>query len=195
MLQPLSTVDWAERDLTSIGSPGNERLIEAIDQRLAAGDGSAGLTQVLAQMGVKYVVVRNDLIRSSLFGAWPSRIRDALASSPGITEVARFGAPVGNPAPGDAASSFDPPYPPVQIYQVRGAAPAASTVPASRRAAGVRGAGGDSHAGRRGPAEQPPGAAQRRLAQPAGGRVGGHRHAAPPGGQLRRGAHVSTRRR
>ncbi len=131
VLEPLSTVDWAERDLTSIGSPGNERLIEAIDQRLAAGDGSAGLTQVLAQMGVKYVVVRNDLIRSSLFGAWPSRIRDALASSPGITEVARFGAPVGNPAPGDAASSFDPPFPPVQIYQVRGAAPAASTVPAS----------------------------------------------------------------
>ena len=131
VLEPLSTVDWAERDLTSIGSPGNERLIEAIDQRLAAGDGSAGLTQVLAQMGVKYVVVRNDLIRSSLSGAWPSRIRDALASSPGISEVARFGAPVGNPGPGDAVSSFDPPFPPVQIYQVRGAAPAASVVPAS----------------------------------------------------------------
>ena len=131
VLEPLSTVDWAERDLTSIGSPGNERLIEAIDQRLAAGDGSAGLTQVLAQMGVKYVVVRNDLIRSSLFGAWPSRIRDALASSPGITEVAKFGAPVGNSGPGDAVSSVDPPFPPVQIYQVRGTAPAASVVPAS----------------------------------------------------------------
>ena len=131
VLEPLSTVDWAERDLTSIGSPGNERLIEAIDQRLAAGDGSAGLTQVLAQLGVKYVVVRNDLIRSSLFGAWPSRIRDALASSPGITEVAKFGAPAGNSGPGDAVSSVNPPFPPVQIYQVRGTAPAASVVPAS----------------------------------------------------------------
>jgi arabinofuranan 3-O-arabinosyltransferase len=131
VLEPLSTVNWAERDLTSIGSPGNERLIEAIDQQLAAGDGSAGLTQVLAQMGVKYLVVRNDLIRSSLFGAWPSRIRDALASSPGISEVAKFGAPEGNTGPGDAVSSFDPPFPPVQIYQVRGAAPAASVVPAA----------------------------------------------------------------
>ncbi len=132
VLEPLSTVDWAERDLTSIGSAASERLIEVIDQRLAAGDGSAGLTQVLAQMGVKYVVVRNDLIRSSLFGAWPSRIRDALASSPGISEVARFGPPAGaDSGPGDAVSSFDPPFPPVQIYQVRGAAPAASVVPAS----------------------------------------------------------------
>jgi arabinofuranan 3-O-arabinosyltransferase len=132
VLEPLSTVDWAERDLTSIGSPGNERLIEAIDQRLAAGDGSAGLTQVLAQMGVKYLVVRNDLIRSSLSGAWPSRIRDALASSPGISEVAKFGAPAGGDSgPGDAVSSFDPPFPPVQIYQVRGVVPAASVVPAS----------------------------------------------------------------
>ena len=131
VLQPLSTVDWAERDLTAIGSPGNERLIEAIDQRLAAGDGSAGLTQVLAQLGVRYLVVRNDLIRSSLFGAWPARIHDALADSPGITPVARFGAAVGSPVPDDAATNADPPYPAVQIYQVRGAAPVATVVPAA----------------------------------------------------------------
>lgn len=131
VLQPLTSVDWAERDLAAIGSPGNERLLEAIDQRLAAGDGSAGLTQVLGQMGVKYVVVRNDLIRSGLQGAWPARINDALDRSPGITEVARFGVPVGSTSPGDAVSTFDAPYPPVQIYQVSGAAPAATVVPAS----------------------------------------------------------------
>jgi arabinofuranan 3-O-arabinosyltransferase len=131
VLLPLSTVDWAERDLGAIGSPGNERLLEAVDQRLAAGDGSAGLSQVLAQMGVKYVLVRNDLIRSGLYGAWPARVNDALDTSPGITEVARFGVPAGSASPDDAAGSFDAPYPPVQIYQVSGAAPAATVVQAS----------------------------------------------------------------
>ena len=131
VLQPLTTVDWAERDLGAIGSPGNERLIEAVDQRLAAGDGSAGLSQVLAQMGVKYVVVRNDLIRSGLYGAWPARVNDALATSPGMTEVARFGAPVPTASPDDAASAFDAPYPPVEIYQVSGVASVATVVPAS----------------------------------------------------------------
>ena len=91
VLQPLATVDWAERDLSVIGSPGNERLLDAIDQRLAAGDGSAGLAQVLARMGVRYVLVRNDLDRSALAGAWPARISDALHGSPGITPVAAFG--------------------------------------------------------------------------------------------------------
>jgi arabinofuranan 3-O-arabinosyltransferase len=131
VLQPLSTVNWAERDLAAIGSPGNERLIEAIDQRLAAGDGSVGLTQVLAQMGVKYLVVRNDLVRSGLYGAWPARVHDALGTSPGVTEVARFGEPVGNAIPDDAVSAVDAPYPPVEIYRVSGAAPPATVVPAS----------------------------------------------------------------
>ena len=47
---------------------GNERLLDAIDQQFAAGDGSAGLTEVLARMGVKYVLVRNDLSGSRSTG-------------------------------------------------------------------------------------------------------------------------------
>ncbi len=130
VLQPLTTVDWAERDLSFVSSPGNERLLDAIDQRLAAGDGSAGLTQVLARMGVKYVVVRDDLDRSVLMGAWPARINQALASSPGMTEVATFGPLVGSAAPDDA-TNLDPPYPAVEIYQVAGAEPAAAVQPAA----------------------------------------------------------------
>ena len=130
VLQPLTTADWAERDLSLIGSPGNERLLDAIDQRLAAGDGSAALTSVLARMGVRYVLVRNDLARTDLNGAWPARISQALAASPGITRVAQFGGPVGTTPVGDAAADFDPPYPPVQIYQVAGAQPVASVQPA-----------------------------------------------------------------
>ena len=131
VLQPLTTADWAERDLSLIGSPGNERLLDAIDQRLAAGTGSAALTSVLGRMGVRYVLVRNDLARTGLNGAWPARISQALAASPGITRVAQLGAPVGTTPAGDAAADFDPPYPPVQIYQVAGAQPVATVQPAA----------------------------------------------------------------
>jgi arabinofuranan 3-O-arabinosyltransferase len=124
VLQPLATVDWAQRDLSTIGSPGNERLLDAIDQQLAAGQGSPGLAHVLARVGVRYVLVRNDLSRPVLGGAWPARISQALSASPGISLAAQFGAPAGSSAPDDAVGDVDPPYPPVQIYRVAGAAPA-----------------------------------------------------------------------
>jgi arabinofuranan 3-O-arabinosyltransferase len=132
VLQPLTSTDWAERNLSIIGSPGNERLLDSIDQQLAAGAGSAGLTGLLARMGVRYLVVRNDLDRSVLDGAWPARIHQALADSPGIRKVAQFGRlPVGSFTPDDAVSDFDSPYPPVEIYQVAGAAPVATVQPAA----------------------------------------------------------------
>ena len=130
VLQPLTTVDWAEQDLSLISSVGSERLIDAIDQRLADGAGSAGLTQVIARMGVKYVVVRNDLQLSVLQGAWPARVNQALASSPGMTEVATFGPLTGSAAPDDA-TNLDPAFPAVEIYQVAGAQPVAAVQPAA----------------------------------------------------------------
>jgi arabinofuranan 3-O-arabinosyltransferase len=131
VLQALTDADYAERNLGVVGSVGNERLLDAIDQQLAAGDGSAGLTATLARMGVKYVLVRNDLSRPVLNGAWPARISDALAASPGITPVAKFGPLVSGLAPDDAATDFDAPYPAVQIYRVAGAQPAAVVQPAA----------------------------------------------------------------
>jgi arabinofuranan 3-O-arabinosyltransferase len=122
ILEPLFDGDFASSQLSDIGSVGNTRLLEAIDQDMAAGTGSAGLTELMARMGVKYLVVRNDLDRSDLRGAWPARIHEAIAESPGLAEVAHFGStPAGDPAPANAVSSFDAPYPPVQIYQVGGA--------------------------------------------------------------------------
>jgi arabinofuranan 3-O-arabinosyltransferase len=129
ILEPLYNGDWASSQLSAIGSVGNTRLLEAIDQQMAAGDGSAGLTALLARMGVKYLLVRNDLIRSDLRGAWPARIHEAIAASPGLVKVAQFGSPVGSSAPANAVSSFDSPYPPVQIYQVTGAQPVAVVQP------------------------------------------------------------------
>ncbi len=130
ILEPLYNGDWASSQLSVIGSVGNARLLESIDQQMAAGDGSAGLTALLARMGVKYVLVRNDLIRSDLRGAWPARIHQAIAESPGIVKVAQFGSPpAGNSGPVNAATSFNAPYPPVQIYQVRSAEPVAVVQP------------------------------------------------------------------
>jgi arabinofuranan 3-O-arabinosyltransferase len=130
VLQPLTTVDWAERDISTISTPGNERLLDAVDQQLAEGAGSAGLTRLIARMGVKYVVVRDDLDRTVLMGAWPARVNQALAESPGMTEVATFGPLVGSAAPDDA-TNLDPPYPAVEIYQVAGAEPVATVQPAA----------------------------------------------------------------
>ena len=132
VLEAMFTGNWASTQLSSIGSVGNTRLLDAIDQRVDAGQGSAGLTQLLQQMSVKYIVVRNDLIRSDLYGAWPARVHDALYSSPGIVKVAQFGTlPVGNSFPDDAASRLDAPYPPVEIFRVDGAQPPATVVPAA----------------------------------------------------------------
>ena len=93
VLQGLTNIDFAERDLGVVGSAGNERLLDAIDQEFAAGDGSTGLTTALARMGIKYVLVRNDLAGSQLTGTSLARVHDTIATSPGLTLVARF--PVG----------------------------------------------------------------------------------------------------
>lgn len=130
ILQPLFVGDWAASQLGVIGSVGNTRLLETIDQQMSAGQGSAGLTQLLGRMGVKYLVVRNDLLRSDLRHAWPARIHDAIAESPGIIKVAQFGtARAPTRAAANAVTGVDPPYPPVEIYRVDGAQPAAVIQP------------------------------------------------------------------
>ena len=131
VLASLTNADWAERNLEVVGSAGNERLLDAVDQQIAAGDGSAGLTMLLARMGVKYVLVRNDLSPSALAGTWPARVHDALAASPGMTLAAQFGPAVGGGTPNNAVADFATPYPAVQIYQVAGAQAAAVVQPAS----------------------------------------------------------------
>jgi len=132
VLQPFLTGNWASVQLSDLGSVGNMRLLEAVDRQITAGDGSPGLTAVLAGMGIRYLVVRNDLVRADLYGAWPARIHQALAESPGIVEVAQFGSPpTGQPRAGNAISSFGAPYPPVVIYRVQAADPVATVQPAA----------------------------------------------------------------
>jgi arabinofuranan 3-O-arabinosyltransferase len=131
VLQALTNVDWAGRNLETVGSVGSERLLDAIDQQFAAGDGSAGLTMVLARMGVKYVLVSDDLTSAALGGTWPARVHDAIAASSGLTLAAQFGPAVGGGTPDNAVSGFDSRYPAVQVYQVAGAQAAAVVQPAA----------------------------------------------------------------
>jgi arabinofuranan 3-O-arabinosyltransferase len=132
VLEALFRGNWASTQVGIVGSPGNTRILSAVEQRIEAGDGSAGLTQLLADLGVKYIVVRNDLMRSDLYGAWPSRVLDGLYSSPGLVKVAQFGTvKVGSTIPDDAIDSLDTPVPPVEIFQVTGAQPVATVQPAA----------------------------------------------------------------
>ena len=109
--EPYMRARWAERQLVPAGSPGLTRLLDAIDQRITTGQGSPGLSQVLARIGVRYILVRNDLRRDDLRGAWPARVHQALDSSPGIRRAVWFGgAPAGSTLPDDAVNSVDQPY-------------------------------------------------------------------------------------
>ncbi|NRQ39332.1 DUF3367 domain-containing protein [Nonomuraea sp. NN258] len=137
-MQALFTVRWTSRQVTPPGSVGQTRLLDAIDQRLAAGHGSAGLTEVLRRMGVRYLLVRNDLIRENLRGAWPARVHEALRESPGISKVRSFGDPVGDALADDAISAIDPAFPALDLYEVS-AAPDLVTVRPADQALHVRG--------------------------------------------------------
>ena len=143
-------------------------------------------------MGVKYVVVRNDLIRSG-----PDR-RLAGPGQPRAGQFAgddrrwpQFGPLVGTAAPDDAVTNFDPPYPAVEIYQVAAARRRVVDRAACRRhPAGLRRAGGDAHRWPTRACSATARCCSTMTARPARGRLGGHRLAAPPGPELRRAAHL-----
>ncbi|MGW0801675.1 alpha-(1-_3)-arabinofuranosyltransferase domain-containing protein [Nonomuraea sp. NPDC002799] len=130
-LQALSTARWTTRQITPPGSVGLTRLLDAIDQRLAAGEGSAGVTAVLRRMGVRYLLVRNDLIRQNLQGVWPARVFEALRESPGIKRVRSFGEPIGDKENDDAVDTLDAPFPALDLYEVAGGSDLVSVQPAA----------------------------------------------------------------
>ncbi|MDX6743819.1 alpha-(1-_3)-arabinofuranosyltransferase family protein [Actinocorallia sp. A-T 12471] len=128
-LQSLLDGRWAGRMVTPSGSVGLARLLQTFDERFATGQGSPGMAQVLARMGVRYLFVRNDVERGVLGGAWPARVHDAIEAMPGVRLAASFGRTQGMRY-GSATASFDQRYPAVQIYEVPSAAPRATVVEA-----------------------------------------------------------------
>ncbi|WSZ89578.1 alpha-(1-_3)-arabinofuranosyltransferase family protein [Micromonospora sp. NBC_00858] len=132
--QPLLDSPWAVRSLVPAGSAGNARLLSAIDERLASGTASPGLADVLGRLGVRHLLVRNDL-RQPVGGiAWPVLVHRTLNSAPGLFRVAAFG-PSSGVKP-DLGGAWDyglhEPYPAVEIYQVDRPTPRATLADAAQ---------------------------------------------------------------
>ena len=121
---------WAVRDAVPLGSAGLTRLLDAVGARLDDGRGSAGLAPLLQRMGVRYVVVRNDLDRLATTAPRPVLVHQALAESPGLARVAHFGPALGGGAPVQGLVSdrgLDVRYPAVEVYAVGSTPVAAAT--------------------------------------------------------------------
>jgi arabinofuranan 3-O-arabinosyltransferase len=127
-LQVLGDTPWAVRNAVPLTPAGNIRMLDAIEQRLATGHGSAGLTTQLRRSGVSHLVVRNDLQRSSDV-VDPVLVHQALDSAPGINRVATFGPDVGGEAHLERAGQrilvnggWQNTYPAIEVYEVAGGA-------------------------------------------------------------------------
>ncbi len=126
-LQYLSDSSWTVRNQIPLTPPGNIRMLSEIEQRLAQGRGSAGLTGYLRRAGLRYLVVRNDLRRDSDVPD-PVLVHQALADSPGIRRVRSFGPDVGGGAHlienGTRVvinGGWQTLYPAIEVFEVPGA--------------------------------------------------------------------------
>ncbi|MFC4586418.1 alpha-(1-_3)-arabinofuranosyltransferase [Sphaerisporangium corydalis] len=128
-MQSLLTVRWATHSNVPWGSAGLARLLQAVDERFSDGEGSEGLTLALRRIGVKYLLVRNDLARDTIGSAWPARVHQTIQDSTGLLRVAQFGPLVGQISNPTASNWFDQAYPALEVYAVPDPAPVAGTVP------------------------------------------------------------------
>ncbi|WP_250036509.1 alpha-(1-_3)-arabinofuranosyltransferase domain-containing protein [Paractinoplanes maris] len=125
-IQPLADAPWSTRHQIPLGSEGNIRVMDTVEQVLAQGRGSPALAAFLARSGYRYLLVRNDLDRAAS-GAPPiAVVRRAVTGSPGLVAAATFGPRVGAagaaPSPVDAGVSV----PAIEIFEVDRPVPAVS---------------------------------------------------------------------
>lgn len=88
--QPLLDAPWSARTLVPLGGDGSIRYMDTIEDVLVTGRGNPGLSEMLAQGGVRYIIARNDLDWRRVRTARPSVVRRALEES-GLEKVASFG--------------------------------------------------------------------------------------------------------
>ncbi|WP_394811394.1 DUF3367 domain-containing protein [Gordonia jinghuaiqii] len=119
-LQPLADAPWAVRDAIPLTPPGAIRALDAVQREIAAGRGSPGLAETLAQQAIGYVVLRADLDPETSRSARPLLAQQALDSSPGLRRVAVFGEQVGPPSVRGVVrdNGLRPTMPAIQIYEV-----------------------------------------------------------------------------
>ena len=131
--QPLLRSRWAVRNSIPLTPPATIRLLDAIDGVLANGAGSPGLADLLARSGVRYLLVRSDLNYGRAQATAPIVARQALARSPGLSPVARFGPAVGGGGlPGVFVDNgLDVRVPALEVWQVDRAVRAVAAYDAS----------------------------------------------------------------
>ncbi|MEC4615998.1 alpha-(1-_3)-arabinofuranosyltransferase [Tsukamurella tyrosinosolvens] len=124
-IQPLAETPWAVRDAIPLNPPGAIRALDSVQRLFSAGTPSAGLAATLRRQGISYLVLRADLDPGTSRSARPALARAAIIGSPGISEVARFGADIAPPTVEKVVvdSGLRPPLPAITIYRVDGAAP------------------------------------------------------------------------
>ncbi|GAA3162060.1 alpha-(1-_3)-arabinofuranosyltransferase [Blastococcus jejuensis] len=131
-MQAMASSPWEVRNAVPFTPTGHVRMLDAVEEQLSQGAGSAGLTRFLARSGISHVVVRNDLDAGVAGATRPLLVHRALQDSPGLTRVATFG-----PVFPAATSLFDvaldsyltPQLPAVEIFAVEDVAPRAWTSP------------------------------------------------------------------
>jgi arabinofuranan 3-O-arabinosyltransferase len=123
-LQPLAEAPWSVRGALPLVPIGNIRMLDAIEERVSRGEGSAALTEYLRRVGITYLVVRNDLVRNDDV-ADAALVHQALVDSPGIEFAQGFGPQLGGKPriDGQAGSLFinggwQDSYNAVEIFEV-----------------------------------------------------------------------------
>ncbi|QIM20974.1 DUF3367 domain-containing protein [Phycicoccus sp. HDW14] len=90
-LRSLSSVDLAVRDAVPLTPAGTIRFLDDVEHRLQAGQGLGGDADVLRRLGVRWLVVRNDL-DAAVAGQPPVALaRSAVRDSEGTQFVRGFG--------------------------------------------------------------------------------------------------------
>jgi arabinofuranan 3-O-arabinosyltransferase len=106
--QPLARSPWAVRSQIPLGSEGNTRLMDAVEDALGDGRGSPALADFLARAGYRFLLLRDDIDRQSGNAPPTDVIRAGLDRSAGVSRVASFG--------------------PLEVYEVARDVPRASVV-------------------------------------------------------------------
>lgn len=129
-LQPLSTLPWVVDNDLPLGSVGSARVLDSISSALAHGRESAGLADLLARSGIRFVLVRNDIDTGRTLAPARSVVAASLQRTPGLELRAAFGDVTlsGNEL---TAPDFgrDGDRPALEIYEVTGATPRIAATP------------------------------------------------------------------